>query len=240
MTTFFTTLSPDWNIPNIKAYTVLAKGLDSSIVSFSHQNLFSIECRQKLEELVKPTYPINWLWQVHGNRIVELPVQSDVLIEADGGYTTNKRTVCAVITADCLPIVFSNQSGTQVGVVHAGRKGLQKDIILEMIKTFKDSIEEINVWLGPGIAAGSYPVSSEIREEVLAISLAYEKVFTKVEDGHYLMDLYEVAKMQLLSQGILKSRISGAEWNTFTDMRFHSARRDKDLSGRMATVVWIE
>jgi len=240
MNTFFTTVSPDWNIPNIKAHTFLAKGMDSSLVSFSHHDLLSFQCRQKLEEFAKPAYPVNWLLQVHGNRIVELPAQSDVLIEADGGFTSKKRTVCAVITADCLPIVFTNQYGTQVGVVHAGRKGLQKNIIMEMIKTFNDSVEEIYAWIGPGIAAGSYPVSSEIREEVLAISLAYEAVFTKEEDGHYLMDLYEVARMQLANLGILKSHISGAAWNTFTDKRFHSARRDKDQSGRMATVVWIE
>ena len=236
----FTTLSPEWTIPNVKAFTVLAKDLDSSLVSFSHQNELSKECRQKLEEFLRPSSPINWLWQVHGNRVVELPFVSDERIEADGCYTSNHRTVCAVITADCLPVVFSNQSGTRVGVVHAGRKGLQRDIISELIQTFYDPVEQIHAWIGPGIAGGSYPVSSEIREEVLALSLAYEKVFTKVEKDNYLMDLYEVARMQLLNQGILKSHISGAAWDTFTDRRFHSARRDKDQSGRMATVIWIE
>jgi copper oxidase (laccase) domain-containing protein len=86
----------------------------------------------------------------------------------------------------------------------------------------------------------SYPVSAGIREEMLGLSPEYEQVFTAFKPGEYLMDIYEVARMQLTAQGVLPDRIDGAEWNTFTDRRFHSARRDKELSGRMVTLVWME
>jgi len=240
MTGIFKTLSPDWKIPNVKAYTILATATDSSPVSFGQFTPLDSECRKKLETLLNPVFPMNWLRQVHGNHIVELPLIQGTILEADGSCTHQKRTICTVITADCLPIVFSTHDGTQVGVAHAGRKGLQNGILHEMIKKFNVHSDEIYVWIGPGIAAQSYPVSLEIKVEVLALSSAYEKVFTVGEQGQILMDLYEVARIQLLHHGILKNHIYGAEWNTFTDNRLHSARRDKELSGRMATVVWME
>jgi YfiH family protein len=232
---FFSTLSPDWNIPNVSAHTILA----TDSVSFSHDNLPARICRERLERLVGPEIPINWLRQVHGNRIVQLPF-SDNEVEADGVFTFQKRTVCAVITADCLPIVFSDAKGTQVGVVHAGRRGLQNGIVSEMVGNFRAPAEELFAWIGPGIVAESYPISGAIREEVLALSASYEKLFTPGEQGQFYMDLYEMARMQLVGLGISRDRIGGASWDTFADNRFHSARRDKEQSGRMATVVWME
>lgn len=244
----FNTLSPDWNIPNVKAYTILSTDSDFNAVTFSRDSLSGTICREKLEQFIKPASPVLWLRQVHGNRIVELPmpggagcVNADLEeIEADGSFTLQKNVVCAILTADCLPIVFAGQAGSKVGVAHAGRKGLQNGIISDMFRKLETSADEIYVWIGPGIAAESYPISREIREEVLLLSPAYKSVFTKLDEGQYLMDLYKVAKMQLEWLGIPKDHISGAAWNTFPDRRFHSARRDKAQSGRMATVVWMK
>ncbi|MDD4922323.1 MAG: peptidoglycan editing factor PgeF [Bacteroidales bacterium] len=245
----FTTLSPSWSIPNVKAYTILAFSSDSSPVSFGYDNPLVADCRKKIEQLIKPAYPMLWLKQVHGNRVLELPFTENkeikdffdpLNIEADGTYTFHRRTVCTIVTADCLPIVFASKDGTRVGVAHAGRKGLEKDIISEMIKKINIPADEIYVWIGPGIASESYPVSREIRDEVLSLSPAYESVFAEGETDQFLMDLYLVANIQLASHGIPKENIDGAAWNTYTDKRFHSARRDKAQSGRMATVVWME
>ena len=247
MTGKFTTLSPNWNIPHVKAYTILALASDSSPVSFGYDNSLADDCRKRVEELINPEHPISWLRQVHGDRIVELPVNEKSvavsetgLIEADGAYTSDKRTVCTVITADCLPVVFADQAGTRVGVAHAGRKGLQHGILFEMIKKIGIPVEKMHVWMGPGIAAESYPISAEIREEVLSLSPLYEPIFAYAGDGQYLMDLYEMARIQLVYHGIPGRNIDGAVWNTFLDKRFHSARRDKAQSGRMATMVWME
>lgn len=240
MNTHFSTLSPSWDLPRVKAYTILAVDADLNSLSFGRFAPFDLGCRKRLEQLVKPDHATNWLLQVHGNRLVELPLSRQMDVEADGSYTFQKRTVCAVLTADCLPIVFSNLAGTQVGVVHAGRKGLQNGIVSTMVKAFQSPPTQILAWIGPGIAAESYPISPEIKAEVLALSTDYERLFKETDDGSFLMDLYEMARMQLGSCGLLKEHISGAAWNTFSDTRFHSARRDKDLSGRMATVVWMD
>jgi len=161
-------------------------------------------------------------------------------LEADGAYTFRKRVVCSILTADCLPIVFADKAGTRVGVAHAGRRGLENGILSEMIRKINIPAESTYVWIGPGIAAESYPISREIREDVLALSSAYEQVFTEGEREQYYMDLYQVARIQLMSHHIPVENIDGAAWNTYVDKRFHSARRDKQDSGRMATVVWME
>lgn len=243
----FNTISPDWNIPHVKVCTVLASASDFSLVTFNHDNPLGDQCKKHIEQLIQPCQPIIWLRQVHGKRIIQVPVKDSsgnvcslMNPEADGVFTYNKRAVCAVITADCLPIAFSNKNGTQIGVVHAGRKGLQNGIITEMVKEFKIQPEEIFAWIGPGIAAESYRISSDIREEFLELSSAYESVFTDCGEGQYLMDLYEVARIQLEVNGLKKEHVSGGTWNTFSDKRFHSARRDKGLAGRMATIAWME
>jgi len=247
----FNTISPDWNIPHVKVCTVLASASDFSLVTFNHDNPLGDQCKKNIEHLIQPCQPIIWLRQVHGKRIVQVPMKENITdssgndcylknLEADGVFTFNKRAVCAVITADCLPIAFSNRNGTQIGVVHAGRKGLQNGIITEMVKSFKVLPEEIFAWIGPGIAAESYRISREIREEFLALSSVYETVFTDCGEGQYLMDLYQVARIQLEINGFKKEHVSGGTWDTFSDKRFHSARRDNGQSGRMATLAWME
>lgn len=236
----FSTLSPNWTIPKVKAYTILSRDFDSNAVSFSQDDLLGSRCKKQLELLLKPSHPMTWLRQVHGCDIVELPASPEKEVKADGAFTLQKKVVCTVVTADCLPIVFADKTGGRVGVVHAGRKGLQNGIIFEMIRKMNISAKDTFVWIGPGIAAESYPISSEIREEVLALSSDYTSVFTKGENEQYLMNLYQVAHLQLASRGIPPENIDGATWNTFTDERFHSARRDHAQSGRMATIVWME
>lgn len=233
----FRLLKPDWNIPNVKAFTVLALSTNSSFVDFNINNLNGQYFRQKLEEYINPKYPINWLKQVHGNSIIELPDKK--IQEADGSFTTQKGVVCEVVTADCLPIVFANFSGSIVGIVHAGRRGLHKNIISNLVDKLNVPIDEIIVWIGPGISQKNYLVSEDIRQDFIKSSIEFDIAF-KFESNKYLMDLHKIAKMQLLCLGILNKNIYGAEWDTFSSNLMHSARRDKTNSGRMVTVVWLE
>jgi polyphenol oxidase len=234
----FKILAPNWSIPNVNAFTVLAYSENDIPVSFSNDSPISNECKEQLESYIKPNYPIFWLKQIHSNRVVELPGIIDSS-EADGSFTTQKGIVCSVITADCLPIVFSTYNGTMVGIIHAGRKGLANDIISAIVNKFISPRDEIIVWIGPGISQESYLVSCEIREEFIELQPIYKTAFIKVKNGKYRMNLYKIAKIQLEILGIKRENIYGAEWNTFSDPQFHSARRDQNVSGRMATVVWI-
>jgi YfiH family protein len=234
----FLLLKPDWEIPNIRAFTVLARSGSQKRVTFDGFSHEGSKYRKALESIICPAQPIKWLRQVHGNHIIQLPVNGDP--EADGSYTDNKGVVCEVITADCLPIVFSDQAGTRVGIVHAGRRGFYLEIIARLIAVFGIPPDEIMVWIGPGISRENYIISREIRDQFLSFSDEYSSVFHKVRDAEYGMDLYQTAKIQLAGLGIPEKNISGAEWDTFSDDHFHSARRDQERAGRMATVVWME
>jgi len=241
----FVTLSPNWNIPNIHAYTVLASAKDGSPISFSRETDLGKMCRQKLEDVIKPEVPIVWLRQKHGKRILNLPQEkisgSEDFLNADGMYTLKENIVCVIQTADCLPIIFTDKAGTQVGAVHAGRRGLENGIIFEMRRLFNSKNSDILAWIGPGIAARSYRISTEIRNEFLKINHGYDVAFTKAEhDGQFYMDLYQIARIQLEAAGLNPGNISGASWDTFSDKRFHSARRDGEASGRMATLIFMK
>lgn len=233
----FLTLSPDWTIPHVKVFTLLAKAADDTPVSFSLRTPLGEYCRNRLEQLIQPLFPINWLRQVHGEEIVELPLEGRP--QADASFTFRRRIVCAVLTADCLPVVLARSDGSCVGVVHAGRRGIENGLLEKMVQTL-GCPETLHAWIGPGIATESYPVSAEIRDAFLQNHPDWSFVFQEVVPGQFLMDIQQIAHLQLQKTGLSPKQISGASWNTFTNPLLHSARRDGEVSGRMATVVWMD
>ena len=233
----FRTLTPDWSLPGVHACTLLSTTNDNSPVSFSFHTGLGLECRNQLQQILSSVEPITWLKQVHGETLLELPHPGRP--EADATWTRCKNTVCVVQTADCLPVVFARQDGSAVGVVHAGRRGLEIGLLGKMVNQL-DKPSDLLAWIGPGIAPESYPVSSEMHAHFLTLYPAWPFVFTEGAPGQFHMDLYQIAKLQLQHSGIPSSNISGAQWNTFTDPLLHSARRDGEQSGRMATLVWME
>jgi len=234
----FQTLAPDWSLPGVHACTILAFSQVGSPVSFSFLTTLGLECRTLLQELLLSAEPITWLKQVHGDTILELP-QPNIRPEADASYTFRKKTACIVQTADCLPVVFARKDSSAVGVVHAGRRGIEIGLLEKMVRQLGKPAEMM-VWIGPGIAAESYPVSGEMRDHFLKLYPDWSDVFEEDSPEQFHMDLQRIAKLQLLGAGILPEHLSGARWNTFSDPLLHSARRDGELSGRMATVVWME
>lgn len=232
----FQCLSPEWSVPGVTACTILSSTKDDSPVSFSFHTDLGSSCRQHLQELLFSAEPITWLKQVHGGTILELPQPGRP--EADASLTFQKNTVCVVQTADCLPVVFARKDGSAVGVVHAGRRGIEIELLEKMVRQFGNPAELL-VWIGPGIAAESYPISAEIRQAFLHNNPEWPFVFEERTPGQFHMDLQQIAKLQLLRAGIPPEHISGAQWNTFTNPLLHSARRDGENSGRMATIVWM-
>jgi polyphenol oxidase len=233
----FKIVAPEWSVPGVHACTILTAFEDGSPVSFSFHTALGASCRAKLQELLLPAEPITWLKQVHGDTILELPQLGRP--EADATYTFCKKTICVVQTADCLPVVFARKDGTAVGVVHAGRRGIENGLLEKMVSQLGNP-SELLAWIGPCIAAESYPVSSEMREHFLKNNSDWSFVFAEGAPGQFHMDLQKIAWMQLLRSGILPEHLSGTQWNTFTDPLLHSARRDGEASGRMATLVWVD
>jgi YfiH family protein len=158
-------------------------------------------------------------------------------LEADAAFTAQPGTVLAILTADCLPILLCADDGSEVAAVHAGWRGLSAGVIDACIARLRTTPDRLLAWLGPAIGADSYEVGDEVRTAFLAKSEAAQSAFVPTRAGHWLCDLYTLARQRLGAFGV--HRVYGGEFDTFTDSRFYSYRRDGAGSGRFASLIWI-
>lgn len=174
-----------------------------------------------------------WLHQVHGRVVVDAGQVWAAPPVADGSFSTRRGVVCAVLTADCLPVVLAAQDARCVAVLHAGWRGLAGGILEAGVMALPLPPSQVAAWLGPAIGAGDYEVGDELRH---AFGPAARAAFTATGDGRYRADLYALARLQLTSLGV--RRIYGGGFNTFRDPDLYSYRK-APVCGRMATVAWI-
>ena len=178
-----------------------------------------------------------WINQIHSNISVDADSLSSV-VSADASYSKKPGVVCAVLTADCLPIFFSNKKGTVVGVAHAGWKGLVGGVIESLIKSLGLNNNDLVVHLGPAISQLSFEVGEEVKSLYISKNKNFESCFIRLNKKHYL-DLYSAARVVLKSCGIFS--ISGGDRCTYNESdQYFSYRRDGEKSGRMAHLIWIE
>ena len=177
-----------------------------------------------------------WLRQVHGARVVRLDqVVSNP--EADAAVTGTKNRVCAIRAADCMPVLLADESATVVGAAHAGWRGLSSGVIENTVQAMGIAAGELLAWLGPAIGPKVYEVGEEVRSAFLSRDAAAEAAFSPARRGHWLLDLYAVARQRLRSCGV--ERIFGGGYCTYSDpQRFYSYRRD-GTSARMAAIIWL-
>lgn len=175
-----------------------------------------------------------WLRQVHGTTVVCHPEGTS---EADAAFTRESNTVCAVMAADCMPVLLADQAGTVVGAAHAGWRGLCAGVIEATVAAMAVPGKELLAWLGPAIGPRVYEVGDEVRAAFVAKDAAAGSAFAAARPGHWLLDLYAVARQRLEGQGL--SRIHGGGYCTYSDReRFFSYRRDRGAE-RMAAVIWL-
>jgi len=175
-----------------------------------------------------------WLSQVHGTQ-VHLPGQP--LACADACFDDRPGYVCAVLTADCLPVLMCNAAGTRVAAAHAGWRGLLAGVLEHTAAAFDDPPEQIMAWLGPAIGPAAFEVGDEVRADFVAETVASARHFQPHGATHWLADLYGLARDRLAGVGI--RQVSGGDLCTFSDpARFFSYRRD-GVTGRMASLIWL-
>jgi len=195
------------------------------------------ENRHRLQQALGVATP-QWLTQVHGVQVVE--ARSDgVVREADACWTRTPGVVCAVMTADCLPVLFADSRGHQVAAAHAGWRGLLNGVLEATLDTFDDPAD-VRVWLGPAIGPQAFEVGPEVRSAFLARDAAADMAFqpSLQHSERWLADLYRLATLRLQAAGVVA--ISGGDHCTHTEQDlFFSYRRD-GRTGRMASLVWIE
>ncbi|WP_029133300.1 peptidoglycan editing factor PgeF [Sedimenticola selenatireducens] len=195
------------------------------------------ENRKRLEVVARlPATPI-WLNQVHGTRVLDC-AGSVTSREADASVTSQPGQVCVVMTADCLPVLFCNRAGSRVAAVHAGWRGLADGVIEAALAGFEGPADQLLAWLGPAIGPDAFEVGPEVRERFLQDDPQAASAFHPGRPGHWLADIYRLARLRLERAGV--GFIGGGDYCTVTDIkRFFSYRRD-GVTGRMASLIWIE
>jgi YfiH family protein len=186
-------------------------------------------------DLALPAEPV-WLTQVHGVRVLDL--DTEAVVAADGAVTGRPGVVCAVLTADCLPVLLCDLDGRRIGVAHAGWRGLLHGVLPAAVRALAVPPRRILAWLGPAISQAAYEVGADVRDAYVARTPADAAYFARNERGRWQADLYGLARASLATAGV--TAVSGGGFCTFNEpQRFFSHRREAPC-GRMATLIWRE
>lgn len=238
----------DWPAPEgIRAVTTLRCGPGRSRAPFDVFNLgarcgddpgaVAANRARLVAALGLPQAPC-WLQQVHGVGVWDAatPPIPDVEPVADAAVSDAGAAVLAVLTADCLPVVFSSDNGQRIGAAHAGWRGLAAGVLEATVSKMAVAPERLLAWLGPGAGPAAYEIGAEVREAFLAVSPEASAAFESTRPGHWRVDLYRLARQRLTRVGV--NRIYGGERCTISEpAAFYSHRRDQ-RTGRMATLIW--
>lgn len=241
----------DWPVPDtIVAFTTCRMGSGSSQFPYEQFNLADhvgdvaetvTANRKALIQCCDGLETIQWLEQVHGTRIVTAGEQ--LCPAADGSISSESGVACAVMTADCLPLVLCDQQGRQIAAVHAGWRGLADGVIEAAVAKFHSPADNLMVWMGPAISQQNYEVGEEVRQQFIDAATPTEKkptalAFTRhlSKKNHFLVDLYQLARIRLGALSV--SKIYGGGLCAYADsQRFYSYRRD-GVTGRMVTMIY--
>lgn len=185
-------------------------------------------------EIALPAEP-RWLDQVHGTRILH-PDRGETG-SADGAVTATPGVVLAIMTADCLPVLFATEDGRRIGAAHAGWRGLAAGVLAAAVAAFDCPPASLIAWLGPAIGREAFEVGPEVRAAFIARDEGAAACFAPNARGRWQADLDELARRQLRQSGVLG--IHGRRQCTFSDpARYFSHRREAPC-GRMATLIWM-
>jgi hypothetical protein len=239
-------LKPDWPCPpGVKACSSTRLG-GVSLPPYDSLNLglhvdddphAVVTNRQRLQAIAGlPAEPL-WLEQVHGTKVVDAK-DWQLGCEADAIFSRQPGEVCAIMTADCLPVLFCDREGKQVAAAHAGWRGLLNGILQQTVEQFDGPHSDVLAWLGPAIGPQQFEVGAEVYAAFCERYPEAKAAFKRVDETHFLADIYLLARQQLSALGI--SAVYGGEHCTVTEESlFFSYRRD-GVTGRMASLIWIE
>jgi len=238
---------PEWNAPsNVRALITTRRGGGSGGV-YSGLNLGDhvgddpvhvAQNRAALHALL-PAEPA-WLRQVHGVAVADADALAGP-VEADASVARRPGTVCAVLTADCLPLLLCDDAGTVVAAAHAGWRGLAAGVIEHTVRAMGVAPASLMAYLGPAIGPTAFEVGDEVRQAFVVADPAAQQAFTQhspLGTQKWLADIYLLARQRLQRLGV--ERVHGGGYCTHNDsQRFYSYRRD-GATGRMASLIWLD
>jgi hypothetical protein len=244
---------PDWPAPaNVRALQTTRDG-GVSVGAYATLNLgdhvgddpVAVARNRALLRATLPSDPV-WLKQVHGNVVADADRTVGVP-NADASVARNSGAICAVMTADCLPLLLCDEAGTVVAAAHAGWRGLAGGVVEATVRSMNVAPERLLVWLGPAIGPQVFEVGEEVRQAFMAHDPEAAKAFVPspalgtqdsgLSTRKWLADIYLLARQRLALLGV--KRVYGGGLCTYTDAeRFYSYRRDQ-ATGRMASLIWL-
>ena len=246
-------LQADWPAPpGVQAFTTLRHGAGVSVAPFDTFNMGNryaadgddpavVESNriELVQRFALPSTP-HWLRQVHGTEVLRFDVAAFAAggeePVADAAVTSTPGVVLAILTADCLPVLFAEEGGLALGAAHAGWRGLAAGVLENTVAAMRCPTNRIVAWLGPAAGPQAYEIGEEVFEAFVANEAQAASAFVATRPGHWRVDLYQLARQRLAAIGI--TRVHGGDCCTISDpQRFYSHRRDA-RTGRMASVIW--
>ncbi|PJC85053.1 peptidoglycan editing factor PgeF [Vibrio sp. HA2012] len=201
-------------------------GDDPNVVKTNRDMLVRYNCL--------PATPV-WLDQTHSTVVARIDTPQDVPVQADGAISSAAKVVCCVMTADCLPILLTDIEGSQVAAVHAGWRGLANGIIENAVRQFD---KPVLAWLGPAIGANAFEVGHDVFEAFTSHDPIAEWAFRSKGNGKYLADMFLLATQRLKAAGVKDVVDSGL--CTYSDPKHFYSYRREGITGRQASLIWIE
>lgn len=238
-------LTPDWQPhPKVRACVTTRLG-DVSPAPWAGFNL-GLNCEDKPERVLKAReqvraelglQSIGWLTQVHGTEVVDVALAPLSPCEADACLSRSAGHACAILTADCLPVLFARTDGSAVAAAHAGWRGLASGILLNTLKALAPAGEAVSAWLGPAICQACYQVDERVRSAFMSLDPASDAAFAAEGNDHYRLSLTQAARLQLTAHGV-DVHDSGL-CTSCQNNRFYSFRKEAGKTGRFASLVWL-
>ncbi|MDD5384941.1 MAG: peptidoglycan editing factor PgeF [Gallionella sp.] len=199
-------------------------------------NPLAVERNRILLNKLLPSEPV-WLEQIHGTLVANAD-RASCQPQADACIARHRESVCAVMTADCLPVLLCDAQGSVVGAAHAGWRGLCDGVIEATVLTMSVAPQSLMAWLGPAISQEAFEVGEEVRAAFVAIQPQAALAFTPGQSGKWFADIYALARLRLNALGV--TQIYGGGHCTYREReQFFSYRRD-GVTGRMGTFIWLE
>ena len=222
---------PEWDVPkNIFALQTTRNSI--LIKEPFNKNKTKLSTNLGFEFINKKAIGLN---QSHSNISIELPSDDR---DADASYTTHNKVVCSIRTADCMPLLVTDEEGSFVAAIHAGWRGLASGIIENTLKKINVKGKFI-VWIGPHISQEFFEVGAEVRNIFLENDSASAEAFINVANGKYLLSMLKVAKLKLLNLGVEKIYIT-KNFCTYKNANNYFSYRRESSKERMISLVWIE
>jgi YfiH family protein len=234
---------PDWPVPKQVRALITTRAGGVSRGPYRSMNLgahvgdkpAAVEKNREILRASLPADPV-WMHQVHGNAVIDA-AQVSAIPSADAAIAQTRHTVCAVMTADCMPVFFAARDASVLGIAHAGWRGMAAGVIEQTIAAMAIAPQDCLVYLGPAIGPSAFEVGQDVFDAFVHVLGDDAKHCALQRAGKYHADLYALARLRLARAGV--HSVYGGNFCTYREQRFYSYRRESH-TGRMASLIWLD